>query len=236
MLHDQSCFVTLTYAPENVPEHGTLKKRHVQLFMKRLRKYSGRRMRFFACGEYGEQTGRPHYHVVLFGFDFEDKAFWTKRGAHRVWRSELLEKCWPLGHSEIGSLNAESVKYVAGYVTKKWSVVPQDYEVLDMATGEVVEKEREFALMSRRPGIGRFFYDQYKEQLARDGTVIDNGHEVRLPKYYEKQMESEFPQRLEELRKKRHAWIDKKDRTDPRLAAREKCAEAKVNLKKRGLQ
>ena len=66
--HPQSSFVTLTYDDYHLPPCCSLKKRHLQLFLKRLRKNLGeRRIKYFACGEYGGQTMRPHYHAILFG-------------------------------------------------------------------------------------------------------------------------------------------------------------------------
>src|SRR3954449_8205389 len=62
-MHPRSSFVTLTYDDKNIPPAGSLSKRDFQLFMKRLRKSQSNPLRFFACGEYGETTHRPHYHV-----------------------------------------------------------------------------------------------------------------------------------------------------------------------------
>ena len=72
-MHAQSAFITLTYADEYLPSDGKLKYLDFQLFMKRLRKYCGKEISFFMCGEYGEKTARPHYHACIFGYDFDDK-------------------------------------------------------------------------------------------------------------------------------------------------------------------
>jgi len=94
-LHQDNCFITLTYDNEHLPKNASLVKRDFQLFMKRLRKaYPAVRIRFFHCGEYGEQYGRPHYHAILFGFDFPDKYFLGKRNQFPVWRSASLERLW----------------------------------------------------------------------------------------------------------------------------------------------
>ena len=67
--HDHNCFLTLTYDEANLPRHGQLLKRDLQLFFKRLRKLMGP-FRYVACGEYGDLRRRPHFHVALFGVDF----------------------------------------------------------------------------------------------------------------------------------------------------------------------
>ena len=73
-LFDENSFVTLTYDDKHLPAGGTLVKRDVQLFLKRLRrKFSDRTIRYFFSGEYGGDTLRPHYHGCLFGFAFPDQ-------------------------------------------------------------------------------------------------------------------------------------------------------------------
>ncbi len=103
-LHDDNCFVTLTYAEE--PYGGTLVKEHFQKFMKRLRKkIAPRRVRYYQCGEYGEELRRPHYHAVLFGFDFEDKELISENGGDRLYTSKMLEEVWGYGFVTIGEMN-----------------------------------------------------------------------------------------------------------------------------------
>lgn len=118
-LHEFNSFITLTYAPKHLPPGGTLVLKHWQQFMYRLRKKYGKGIRFFHCGEYGEKLGRPHYHAILFGLDFADKTKWKMRRGYQTWRSKSLEKLWPFGHSEIGSVTFESAAYVARYILKK---------------------------------------------------------------------------------------------------------------------
>lgn len=125
-LHDQSCFITLTYSDDNLPEHGTLILRDFQLFMKRLRfEFSNVKIRFYHCGEYGEKFGRPHYHALLFGIDFEaDRTLYSqsKQGS-KLYVSDTLNKLWNKGFATIGNITFESAAYVARYVVKKsqWS-------------------------------------------------------------------------------------------------------------------
>ena len=78
-MHTSNCFITLTYAPEHCPKDMSLHYEDFQLFMKRLRKrYTGKTIRFYMAGEYGESFDRPHFHACIFGLDFEDKKFFQR--------------------------------------------------------------------------------------------------------------------------------------------------------------
>ena len=73
-MHEDNCFITLTYDDENIPWDGSLNKQHFQAFMKRLRWHNKeKKIRYFHVGEYGEQLSRPHYHALIFNHDFDDK-------------------------------------------------------------------------------------------------------------------------------------------------------------------
>ena len=146
-MHDDNCFITLTYDDKFLPEGGTLDKRDFQLFMKRLRaKYDGKRFKFFASGEYGGDLGRPHYHALLFGFDFPDKQKWVMRDSYQVYRSESLERIWGKGNTEVGSVNFESARYVAKYLHKK-------FRTEEEALAYYGNREPEFGLQSRGGSI-----------------------------------------------------------------------------------
>ena len=119
-LHKRNCFVTLTYNDVNLPEDRGLHYKHFQDFMKRLRKKYGEGIRFYMCGEYGEQLGRPHFHACLFNHDFDDKKLWkTTDSNSKLYRSKELEELWPFGYSSVGDVNFESAAYVARYIMKK---------------------------------------------------------------------------------------------------------------------
>lgn len=127
-LHEASSFLTLTYRDESLPLDGGLEVRAVQLFLKRLRKkLEPARVRFYACGEYGDSNARPHYHILLFGYDFPDKTVWRKSSSgFLLYRSKILEELWPFGHSEIGSVTPATGAYVARYCLKKVTGPPAD--------------------------------------------------------------------------------------------------------------
>lgn len=165
-LYDKNCFITLTYAPDFEPKGG-VQKRDLQLFFKRLRGSVGK-IRYFATGEYGERTGRPHYHACLFGYDFPDKYLFRqdKRG-NLLYRSPLLERLWSFGFSSIGTLDFQSAKYCAKYMQK----------LLDIPKG----LNPPFLLMSRKPGIGA---GSISIDLLETDKIYSKGGHISLPRYY----------------------------------------------------
>lgn len=178
-LHDDNCFITLTYADEHLPPGGTLRPRDFQLFMKRLRKKFGPGIRFFQCGEYGAGLGRPHHHALLFGHDFEDKVYWTQRNGQKYYVSADLMELWPFGWHTIGNVTFESAAYTARYIMKKING--------DEAEDHYGEKIPEYITMSRRPGIAKKWYDQFKNDVyPHDYVIIRDGIKCRPPAYYDK--------------------------------------------------
>lgn len=126
--HEKSAYITLTYNDENLPSDHSVHVRDFQLFMKVLRRHHPEcQIRFFHCGEYGEQSFRPHYHAIIFGYDFPDRVF--KRFNFRLkdvngdpiqyYTSAELEKLWGRGNVLIGDVTFESCAYVARYIMKK---------------------------------------------------------------------------------------------------------------------
>lgn len=194
-LYPDNCFVTLTYDEEHLPPAGSLDPRAVPLFMKRLRKAVGR-VRVFYCGEYGERMARPHYHLCLFGWFPSDAVPAGNRGEHTVYRSALLSQLWPNGFHEVGSVTFDSAAYVARYVVKKvrGEAAGDHYIAVDGETGEVFVREPEFANMSRNPGLGKGWFLKFGGELERDGTVIESGKEVPMPRYYRKLMDALSPE------------------------------------------
>lgn len=235
-LYDANCFVTLTYDEVHIPPLGGLRKRDFQLFMKRLREYySGSRIRFFHCGEYGSTSKRPHYHCLLFGFDFPDKRPWSIRRGLPVWRSEVLEKLWPYGQSEIGSVTFESAAYVARYVVKKVTgeAAAEHYLRLDEETGELVRLEPEYCTMSRRPGIGAEWYAKFGKEVFPADSVVCRGHLSLPPRYYGDlyELADSVGARKVKVARKRRAKPE--ESTPERLLVREKCAIARLESLKR---
>lgn len=183
-LHDDSCFITVTYSDDHLPDPPSVSKRDFQLFMKRLRKaLKADRVRFFACGEYGGSGGRPHYHAIIFGHAFrQDRYFWatTPKGTIE-YRSPLLETAWGLGHCTLSDITPQSGGYVARYTMKKTAT---NRERINGQTGEVYYVDEEFLAMSRRPGIGSGWFDKFRSELFPNDFCIINGTRMPLPPYY----------------------------------------------------
>lgn len=145
--HADNTFVTLTYADKHLPIDQSVSPRAITLFIKRLRKAIPYPIRYFACGEYGEHTFRPHYHLALFGYpNCRRHTTRHSRNAEPCCENcSTIERTWGLGHISLGVLEPASAAYIAAYTTKK--MTRDDDPRLE---GRLPE----FARMSRRPGIG----------------------------------------------------------------------------------
>lgn len=164
-LHLDQKFVTLTYADPHLKwKNGIsqLCKKDVQDWLKRVRKYA--KVRYYAVGEYGTTTFRPHYHVLLFGNVGED----------------VIRKTWTLGQVHIGKVSQASIMYCLGYMVngKHWTMSHR--------------RERPFSLMSRKPGLGaNYLTPQMVEWHHADGSfshyrnyALLDGVKRHLPRYY----------------------------------------------------
>lgn len=180
LCYERSSFVTLTYNDENLPrpfgpddDFAVLVKKDVQDWLKRLRYFTGSKFRYFAVGEHGARYGRPHYHVIIFGWWPHDAYIHEWRNKYAVYRSPLLEKSWPFGFSTVGEVNPAVAKYCARYVLKK----------MDSESGD------EFWLQSKRQGgVGAPYFDRYWSDFARTNSAyVKIGDRVityPVPKYY----------------------------------------------------
>lgn len=187
-MHDVSSFNTLTYSDFDLPSNYSVSIRPLQLFMKRVRKRFGP-TRFFLCAEYGEQTLRPHYHVILFGQDFrEDRKLWRRgNNGDLNYRSETLEKLWPFGFAETASLTRESAGYTARYMVKKiyGDKAKEHYLRTHPLTGQLNQVEPEFIRMSTKPGLGATWYEKYKSDCFPSDFLINrDGIKQPIPRYY----------------------------------------------------
>jgi len=261
-MHDENSFLTLTYAEE--PKGGTLVVDHCQAFMKRLRERVGRhcmrcgqmrrtcecpefklrKIRFFLCGEYGEKLARPHYHAIIFGYGFPDKqpTEGGDRSEFQLYCSEELDELWSHGRCWIGDVAFDSAAYVANYATKKITG--------DKAADHYAGRKPEFLLMSRRPGIGSSWFDQFRDDVYPADSVIVKGVECRPPRYYDQRLLKCLQSTADILLKREAAASELEDlilrsgdvvqvapgRNARRLAVREKVARAKLALKSRNME
>lgn len=211
-MHSDNCFITLTYNPDHLPENGTLVKEDVQTFFRRLRKAikkvdRRRKVRYYACGEYGDTNQRPHYHAILFGVDFKDKRPYSY-GPDRqplLWTSEVLNKIWQKGSCMIGAVTFETCSYVARYCMKKVDGAKREagHYLVYTSDGVVSERLPEFALMSRRPGIGTPWYDKYGQEVRNHDSIIFDGKAIPSIRYYDLKFEALDPEGFERVKKKR---------------------------------
>jgi len=197
--------------------------------MKRLRKHAAKenhRVRYFHCGEYGEKYNRPHYHAILFGYDFPDKKLWKEKAETKLYQSEILAKLWGKGFCSIGDVTFESAAYVARYVLKKITgdEAENHYRYTDELTGESFQITPEYTTMSTNPGLGKSWYEKYKADAYPKDFVTIRGKRLKPPKYYDSQLEQECEQTYERVKAKRRntARRRKQDQTRERLADREK--------------
>lgn len=172
--HDDASFITLTYSDQHLPTNNSLVKRDLQLFFKRLRKSYPNKIKYFACGEYGEQTHRPHYHAILFGLGLKDKQFVMDAWPYADWSVPTIQQ------KSFGIAEPDSIGYVAGYIDKKYSGELEENEY--QSTG----REPVFKLSSN--GLGLFFILDNSSDLARDLCLRLNGKEYSLPRYYLKKL------------------------------------------------
>lgn len=244
-LHEKNCFITLTFRQacpwwpaqrpaDRVDPTYSLHKFYVQDFMKRLRfKFAGSHksgIRYFHCGEYGEEFERPHHHACLFNFDFPDKYFWKNSGGFPLYRSPILEELWPHGYSSIGACTFETAAYVARYVTKKING--------KMAAGHYGSRLPEYVTMSRRPGIAHGWLQKYASDVyPADSIIIRNNLKCKPPKYYDKMFDLTNPGDFRNVKRERIIRArDNPDNTPERLEVRHKIQQLRAKKLKRGYE
>lgn len=197
----KAIFVTLTYDNDHVPftecedtgEFGslTLCKRDLQLFFKRLRKhFSCKEIRYYAAGEYGSTTFRPHYHAIIFGLSLEDFSDRKLRGKNELgqchFESDELRSIWQNGFVLLADVSWKTCAYVSRYVQKK---VFQGLRFEDIFPGDPVP---EFSLVSRRPGLGRFFLDDHPDIFDTSKIFINGCKQgLQIPRYFLKLLKDE---------------------------------------------
>lgn len=230
--HEQSWFITLTYNNEHLPvvfddEYpGTLVKKDFQDFMKRLRKaycekYDNK-IRYFMCGEYGDQFHRPHYHAIIFGLKLDDLVVNPDRASNEFgqpyYYSQWLQDVWtldnkPLGKIMVANVTWETCAYVARYVTKK---VDGEMSVEQYQSHHVAP---EFTLMSRKPGIGKNYFDNHKFELLSSKywyiSTPNGGKKIQPSRYFLDKFSEEFPKEFADL--KAEKLSSAQDRLDQEL-------------------
>jgi len=162
----QKSFVTLTYDETHLPEDNSVHKEHLQLFFKRLRFHLDKKLRYFACGEYGEHTERPHYHAIIFGVD-------------PILHRNDIESVWSMGRTQTGTVEHASIRYTVGYIMKKAGGKLGDSSYLP--------RKAPFQLTSQ--SLGLEWAEKNREYLEQDYSLTVNGKKKPIPAYYVKKLE-----------------------------------------------
>lgn len=228
---ENNWFVTLTLSDDNLKDHiydeiitpkgitycddGTWgaslqqgKGSEIEKFMKDLREYfryhyGETDIRFYMCGEYGSLYGRPHYHMILFNLNLKPDKLkaWKLTPEGMLYRSEEIEKIWGKGFVTVAEVNMLTCQYVAGYVLKKfrngWG---DEYYYQE---GRIPEYHNE----SRRPGIGKIYYDQHKDEIYTTDEIIIAGSRMtkpaKPPAYYDRLFDLEEPVNMKKIKAQR---------------------------------
>lgn len=175
---DAKSFVTLTYDDDNYPENGSISKVELQKFVKRLRKnLNGRRIKYFGAGEYGDNTQRPHYHIILLGVGLkhEDKQVVKDCWSYCDWSNRSISR------SAFGLVEPDSIRYVCQYVDKKY--------VGEMASEIYHKTNREVPFKICSQGIGLRYALENKKQIDNLGYITHKGVKNSIPRYYIKKLE-----------------------------------------------
>lgn len=193
-LHETNSFLTLTYDDSHLPANGCLDKTAFPTFARALRK-RGIQLRYYHCGEYGGRYLRPHYHAAIFGQDWhEDRHFYKTKNGFRLFNSPLLDAVWKQGYVVIGDLTLDSAAYIARYITK------------DQRPKRLGDLTKEYATMSRRPGIAAGWIDRWHRDVYMHDYVIAEGKKFRPPKYYDSRYELTNTD-IKQLRQSRRAHV-----------------------------
>lgn len=250
-LHPTNSFVTLTYDDKHLPNDYSLQKDHLQKFFKRLRRaIEPKRISYFACGEYGDENWRPHYHAIIFGYNFPDRlstSFVATQNEYFL--SPQLASLWTYGNHSITDANYKTAAYTARYVLKKITGdKAEDHytrTIMDWneVTGEVnyyledAKLTPEFATMSRNPAIGKKWFEKYKDDVYPSDYLIVDGYKVPVPEYYDKLFEDESSLELEmvKFKRKMHHLLDPDKPSIARLREIDKVKQLKLKEQVRRL-
>lgn len=183
-------FVTLTYNESHAPAFYSLKKRHLQNFFKRLRKsLNGQKIKYFACGEYGNPPQllpngkysvgyRPHYHIILLGLAFTNECernYVIQNWPYCDWTVDRTRRSF-------GYVSSDSMRYTADYMLKQDMFYSKKKQIK-----QFYPKEIPFQTMSK--GIGKDWVEAHTDEIQKTGTILFEGREISLPRYYASKVE-----------------------------------------------
>lgn len=242
--HESASFLTLTYddfyLPVNRDSTPSLCPPHLTLFIKRLRKaLSPVKIRLIACGEYGSITGRPHYHLIIYGCDFRSPSLTYNSQPNIItsiydsnsssnsieYRSSFLSSLWTYGSHHISDVTSASISYVCQYTLKK--VRGKLAKKLSYELGQVPE----FVRYSN--GIGKDWCDLYYQDFVKDDTIVMDNKKYKTPRYYLLRLKRKDPTLYEAIIAARTEYIKNIKKSDSERAL--KFARLKPPPPERGL-
>lgn len=218
--HEKNAFITLTYDEKNAPTDGGLHYDDLQKFWKRLRKRHGK-LSYYAVGEYGDRTHRPHFHACVFGMDFADQALTIRQAPQRLYTSMALQQAWGKGLVSAGAITFETARYTASYVMKKLGE-KKTYRRLDEETGELIALEQPRALMSRNLALA--WWKEWKQGVIDHDRVVVQGRPQKPPKAYDQWLKGHDEEKATEIKAQRKARV--KTETEEKTRARARNARA----------
>lgn len=181
-MHPENSFITLTYETLDSPK---LQYSDWQEFAKKLRRSQNQKIPILVCGEYGEKNKRPHWHAILFNFKPKDGVAIRSSGEETAYSSKFLTDLWGKGITEFGSVTQKSANYVARYAAKKLvhgQDDDHDYHPIFRA--------------SSKYAIGKSWLEKYYEDIFNQGELIlPGGTRTSIPRYYEKWLKANHPQK-----------------------------------------
>lgn len=213
--YTENCFITLTYKNNPIRLH----KEHMQNFIKRLRKKIDHKIKYFSCGEYGDQRLRPHYHIIIFGYDFPDKKFVRMSNSNKaIYQSNILDKLWPQGLATVQDANENTVKYSAKYSAKLKNNLP-----------EHLKNYPEFNTMSHNLGIEPIL--KKIETYIKTDQIYMNGFSYKIPiivleKYFKEKVG--LRDYLEEVQKYKEIHRNYTFRTEKQTKIAARLAKKKI--------
>lgn len=257
-LHPDAIFLTLTYDDENLPHGGSLFHDHISDFVRALRQKLKRKrieatIRYFGVGEYGGELGRPHYHVILFGwFPPDVRLAYVKRNFSRYspefqamfgaegikhYSSDIISSVWAKGMAHFSTVSPATMQYVTKFhIDKVTGDKAVDFYQSSIGD-EVYSLEPETARMSRMPGLGTGWIEKYwRDVYPRGHLITRNGVPFAPPKFYDRWLEDNKPEVFESVKAKRDERISFDGFIDRRLDAigvnRERQMSLGVNIGK----
>lgn len=222
-----------------LPWGGSLRRRDLVLFLKRLRdslrRSHGVKVRAYQVGEYGGRTARPHYHLCLFGHDFREdrrKYVGDSKSGHAMFTSARLDALWGFGKCWINEMGREVAQYAAKYALKSLGAKLE----LRQAGGHLVEVEPPFDSLPHGKALGLPWLERYwSDVFPRGLVVLKGGVELPAPLAYMKALKERDEELFEAIAAKRNAdgLVRLEHFMPERLKSREVVAFARADQSKR---